>query len=105
VKLYTCPFGTMAGSPPGVLAHPCGRAAKALDEAGHTYELEKVKGGIGMFWTWPTRARDRAEIERLSGQRGVPILVLDDGEVVTGSGEIVKWARENPATKAAGSAS
>jgi hypothetical protein len=31
------------------------------------------------FLTWPTRARDRAEIERLTGQRAVPILVLDRG--------------------------
>jgi glutathione S-transferase len=47
-------------------------------------------------WTLPNRARDRAEIERLSGQRAVPILVLDDGEVVTGSAAIVSWAKENP---------
>ena len=47
-----------------------------------------------MFWSWPTRARDRAEIQRLSGQRAVPILVLDD-EVITGSGAIVQWARAN----------
>jgi len=31
--------------------------------------------------------------------------VLDNGGVVAGSGEIVKWAGENPATNAAGSAS
>jgi glutathione S-transferase len=99
VKLYTCPFEKHGAG----MGHPCGRAAKALDEAGHNYEIEKVKGGIGMIWTWPTRARDRAEIERLSGQRSVPILVLDNGGVVTGSGEIAKWAAENPATKAAGS--
>ena len=98
MKLYTCPFGKHGASAPGPLAHPCGRAAKALDEAGHAYELEKVKGGLGMFWTWPTRARDRAEIERLSGQRGVPILVLDNGGVISGSREIVKWAEENPST-------
>jgi glutathione S-transferase len=104
VRLYTCPFETHGGGLPGPLAHPCGRAAKALDEAGHSYEIEKVKGGIGMIWTLPSRGRDRAEVERLSGQRSVPILVLDDGEVVTGSGEIVDWARENPAAKAAGSA-
>jgi len=93
MKLYTCPFGTSGGS----LAHPCGKAANALDEAGHKFEIEKVKGGAGMVWTLPNRARDRAEIERLSGQRGVPILVLDNGGVVAGSGEIVKWAQENPA--------
>lgn len=94
MKLYTCPFGKAGASPPGALAHPCGRAAKALEEAGHAFELEKVKGGIGMFWTWRSRAKDRAEVERLSGQRGVPILLLDDGEVIIGSGRIAAWARE-----------
>ncbi len=95
--LYTCPFGTAGGGLPGPLAHPCGKAAKALAEAGHTYETKEVKGGSLKFWTWPSRARDRAEVERLSGQRSVPILVLDDGEVITGSGTIVRWAHEHPA--------
>ena len=95
--LYTCAFGTKYGGLPGPLAHPCGRAANALDEAGHTYDTKTVKGGSLKFWTWPSRARDRAEVEKLSGQRAVPILVRDDGEVVTGSGAIVRWAQENPA--------
>ncbi len=75
--------------------HPCGKAAKALDDAGHGYDCRQVKGGSLKLWTWPTRARDRAEIERLSGQRSVPILLLDDGTVVSGSGEIARWAREH----------
>ena len=37
-----------------------------------------------------THAKDRAEVERLSGQCLVPILVLDSGEVIAGSGHIVK---------------
>ncbi|HYB22841.1 MAG TPA: glutathione S-transferase N-terminal domain-containing protein [Solirubrobacteraceae bacterium] len=92
--LYTCPFGTI-----GAPLHPCGKAAKALDDAGITYETRKVKGGSLMLWTWLTRAQDRAEIERLSGQRWVPILVLDDGAVITGSGSIVTWAREHVSAK------
>lgn len=95
--LFTCEVGKAFGSGPGPLAHPCGRAAKALDDAGHAYELKTVKGGSLKFWTWPSRAEDRAEVERLSGQRGVPILVLDDETVITGSGRIVDWARANPA--------
>ena len=91
--LYTCSLGKFAGSPPPPLAHPCGRAAKALDDAGHTYEIKQVKGGTMRPWTWASRARDRAEIEQLSGQRAVPILVLDDGDVIAGSGRIVAWAR------------
>lgn len=93
--LYTCSDGKAFGGLPAPIAHPCGRAAKALDDAGHTYELRKVKGGSLRVWTWPSRARDRAEIEQLSGQRAVPILVLEGGEVITGSGAIAHWAREN----------
>jgi len=93
--LYTCADGKAFGSMPGPLAHPCGRAAVALDKAGHTYEWRKVKGGTLKFWTLRNRAEDRAEIERVSGQRSVPILVLDDGAVITGSAEIASWAREN----------
>ena len=95
VVLYTCTDGKSFGELPGPLAHPCGKAAVALDKAGHSYEHKKVKGGTLKVWTWPARARDRAEIEQLSGQRGVPILVLDDGSVIAGSGEIVTWAHEN----------
>jgi glutathione S-transferase len=95
VILYTCTDGKSFGGMPGPLAHPCGKAAKALDDAGHPYEWRKVKGGTLKFWTWPSRASDRVEVEKLSGQRGVPILVLDDGEVISGSGNIADWARAN----------
>ena len=90
VVLYVCPFGT--AGPPG---HPCSKAAKALGAAGHAYETRRVKSNRAMFWTWGSRAGDRAEVKRLSGQESVPILVLDDGSVVTGSGEIAAWARAN----------
>ncbi len=99
--LYVCPFGTSFGGLPAPIGHPCGRAAKALDDAGHVYERKSVKGGGMMLWTLPSRARDRAEVERLSGQRAVPILVLDDGSAIAGSGTIVGWARANPAPASA----
>jgi glutathione S-transferase len=95
--LYVCPFEKSFGALPSPIAHPCGRAAKALDDAGVAYELRTVEGAKRLFWTLPRRARDRAEIEKLSGQRDVPILVLDDGEVIAGSGDIVAWAREHSA--------
>ncbi|MBA3807454.1 MAG: glutathione S-transferase N-terminal domain-containing protein [Solirubrobacterales bacterium] len=94
--LYSCEMGKSAGGLPAPIAHPCGRAAKALDDRGHSYEMKQVKGGTLKLWTWPSRARDRAEVEQLSGQRSVPILVLDDGEVITGSGAIVDWAEGHP---------
>jgi glutathione S-transferase len=93
VILYTCEVGTSWGGLPGPLAHPCGKAAKALEEADLEYEHRTVRGGTMKFWTWHSRAKDRAEIEKLSGQRAVPILVLDDGKVIAGSGAIVAWAR------------
>jgi len=99
VVLYTCADGKSFGGLPGPLAHPCGKAALALERTGHAYELRKVKGGTLKLWTWPSRARDRAEIEQLSGQRAVPILVLDDGSVITGSAQIVRWAEETAPTE------
>jgi glutathione S-transferase len=97
--LYTCGQKKRYGSLPGLLAHPCGKAAKALDDAGYSYELKVVGGYRGAPWTWSSRSRDRAEVKELSGQQQVPILLLDDGEVVTGSGAIARWASENPALK------
>jgi len=38
--LYTCGQRTHAAS----LGHPCGRAGKALDEAGYEYELAERNG-------------------------------------------------------------
>ena len=91
--LYTCGQKKRFGS----TGHPCGRAAKALDEAGHDYEIKVVGGYRLAAWTWRSRGADRAEVKRLSGTNEVPILVLDDGEVVSGSGRIARWAREHPA--------
>jgi hypothetical protein len=93
--LYVCPSGTSFGGLPAPISHPCGRAAKALDDAGHVYEIKTVKGGMLRFWTLSNRTRDRAEVERLSGQQAVPILVLEDDSAIVGSGTIVEWAKTN----------
>jgi glutathione S-transferase len=92
LKLFTC---RQEEAMPAV--HPCGKAAKALRDSGYEFEIEPVGGYRLMPWTWSERSRARSEVIRLSGQRNVPVLVLDDGEVIAGSGEIVRWARENPA--------
>ena len=91
MKLYTCGQGDHGAS----LGHPCGRAAKALRDAGHEIELVTVPGYKLLPWTRRGDVRD--EIERLSGQKDVPVLVLDSGEVVSGTGTIVAWAKAHPA--------
>lgn len=93
--LYTC--GQRKSGP--ALMHPCAKAGKALDAAGYEYELKTVDGYRAMPWTWSSRGDDRAEVKRLSGTNEVPILVLDDGEVISGSGAISRWANEHPASR------
>lgn len=95
--LYTCGFKKSAGS----LGHPCGKAAKALDGAGYEYEIKVVGGYRLMPWTWGSRDEDRAEVKKLSGTNEVPILVLGDGEVISGSATIARWASEHPQERAA----
>lgn len=93
--LYTCGQKKLG---PG-FAHPCAKAAKALDDAGYDYEIRTVGGYRLMPWTWLRRGEDRAEVKKLSGTNEVPILVLDDGEVISDSGAIAEWAREHPAAR------
>lgn len=91
--LYTC--GQKDSSP---ALHPCGKAAKALSDAGYEFEIRTVRGYRLMPWTWRSRSRDRARIRELSGSNEVPVVVLDDGEVISGSGAIARWAGETPAS-------
>jgi hypothetical protein len=79
------------------VGHPCGRAAKALDQAGYEYELHRLPGYKYRPWTWGERRRGRQEIKELTGKRDLPVLVLDEGQVVAGSGTIVEWAKAHPA--------
>jgi glutathione S-transferase len=94
--LYTC--GQKKSGPASL--HPCAKAGKALDAAGYEYEIKVVGGYRLAFWTWGRRGADRAEVKELSGTNEVPILVLDDGEVISGSGTIARWAQEHPAARA-----
>ena len=93
--LYTCGEGTRSRSFGGLVRHACGRAANALDAAGHSYDTKEVAGYTSSPWTWRSRSRDRAEVKRLSGKTSVPILVLDSGEVIAGSRPIIHWAEDN----------
>src|SRR6478735_8996771 len=95
--LYTC--GQKKRGPS--FAHPCAKAGKALDTAGYEYEIKVVGGYRLVPWTRPTRDEDRAEVKELSGTNEVPILILDDGEVISGSSTIARWAKEHPVARAA----
>jgi hypothetical protein len=92
VILYTCGQKKALGS----LGHACGRAANALDDAGYEYEIRVMPGYRLMPWTWGERRNNRKEVEELTGQINVPVLVLDEGETVVGSGKIVDWAKAHP---------
>lgn len=95
MKLYIC-WGTFQTPRPG--GHPCANAHNALTEAGHDPEVVKVHGlGVGPRFL-NVMTSGRREVEEISGQREVPVLVLDDGEVITDSENIVEWAAAHPAT-------
>ena len=91
MKIYTCGQRDKQAS----IGHPCGRAVRAVRDAGHKPEIVAVGGYKLMPWT--RRGDVRAEVERLSGQSDVPILVLDDGEVISGTSTIINWAKAHPA--------
>jgi len=99
MKLYVC-YGTFTKTPrPG--GHPCGNAHRALKEAG--YDPKVVRSyGLGILPDVLNRTSGRTEAKRLTGKTMVPVLVTDDGEVVSDSREIVKWAKANPATASSG---
>ena len=98
MKLYIC-YGTFTKTPrPG--GHPCGNAHEALREAG--YEPEVIKSyGLAILPGLFNRTRGRKEVKELTGSYTVPVLVTDDGEVITESKEIVAWAKAHPAGAAA----
>jgi glutathione S-transferase len=58
---------------------PCGRTARELRRRG--VEADEVRVAL--------RRRDRGEVEALSGQRAVPLLVID-GEAICDSHRIVE---------------
>ncbi len=99
MKLYVCWTTVQLPRPPR--GHPCHNAYAALRDAGHDPDVIKVQGlGVGPRFTHLI-TDGRKEVERISGQRAVPVLVTDEGEVVTDSRRIVEWAKQNPATPGA----
>lgn len=93
MKLYIC--WTTAQTPRPPHGHPCHNAYEALRDAGHDPEVIKTRGlGIGPFKLMTDRRR---EVQELTGSPVVPVLVTDDGEVITESQRIVEWAENHPA--------
>ena len=94
MKLYVCwgtfpvpwPRSDRTWKPSG---HPCKIAHDALKAAGLEPEVVRAYGLAQL----PDMTRARREVKRLTGESYVPVLVLDDGEVVAGSDEIAAWAR------------
>lgn len=87
MKLYVC-WGLFRTPKPG---HPCRNAHDALTAAGYTPEVVRSYGW-GLLPRFLNRSRGRREVRRLTGRDWVPVLVLDDGQVVSGSKEIAAWA-------------
>ena len=91
MKLYVC--WNVKRGPWG---HPCGNAYHALREAGHKPAVIKAYG-LRVLPDPFNRTEGRREAKRLTASNTVPVLVTDDGKVVSESKDIVTWARENPA--------
>jgi hypothetical protein len=96
MKLYVC-WGTFQ-TPRPPHGHPCHNAYEALKMAGHEPEVVKVHG-LGI---WPkmfqVATEGRKEVEELTGQRAVPVMVTDSGEAIADSKRIIEWAEAHPAT-------
>ena len=99
MKLYVC-YGTWKPAPrPG--GHPCGKAYHVLRDAGHDPEVIRSYG-LGVLPDAFNQTSGRREVNRLTGNSWVPVLVLDDGTAIQGSDKIAEWARANPAGAVAG---
>ena len=73
---------------------PCGRVARELRRRGIEPDVVRV----------PWRGRDRAEVQTLSGQPKVPLLVLG-GEAICDSHRIIehlRWRQESQAEAPSG---
>jgi hypothetical protein len=91
VKLYVC-WGTFQTFGAG---HPCRNALDALRDAGHDPDVVRSRG-----WGLLPAALNRSEGRRLAreatGKSWIPLLLMDDGEVIAGSKNIEAWAAQHP---------
>lgn len=96
MKLYVC-WGTFkVPTRPG--GHPCRNAHEALRDAGYKPKVERV---YGLGAPPPLNLTPgRRKVKALTGSSWVPVLETDDGAVISGSKEIIAWAKANPAAAA-----
>jgi len=91
MKLHVC-YGTMPVPKPG--GHACKNARDALVKAGYTPEVKRAYGwGLLPDAVQPPQ---RKRIKQETGSKWVPALELDDGTWVSGSQEIIAWAKRHP---------
>lgn len=88
MDLYVC-YATLGPAE----YHPCAKAHKALEAAGHRPTVIKTYGcyGTDRFFV------GRRKIKELTGNYKVPTLILDDRTIVDGSNEIAAWGAGHPA--------
>jgi glutathione S-transferase len=74
IKLHRCPFTWVK-----IGAHPCWAVQSALDEQGIEYEIVKE----------PAFKGKRDDVERLSGQRALPVIELEDGRAYRAESKVM----------------
>jgi glutathione S-transferase len=87
LTLFVCHIDE-GGPPP----HACKRTQRALRDAGHDFDKVIFARGIpfGLFTTGR-----RPALKEISGQEKLPVLRLPDGTTVSGSANIIAWARDH----------
>jgi glutathione S-transferase len=85
--LYVCHIDEGGPAP-----HACKRVQQALRDA--DIDFEKVVYGKGRPFGLFTKGK-RPELKAMSGQEKLPVLKLADGETLSGSSQIIAWAKAN----------
>ncbi len=93
MRIYVC--WDTAAKYPVMGDHPCGIAYHALLDAGHRPEVKKAYGWEKLPGVLNATSGRKA-VRELTGSYEVPVIVLDDGEVVADSKNVEAWAEDNP---------